>query len=128
MFVAYFSAFDSLRLAQQTYYDRFRFADVFVTLNGPARAGRRPRWHSGVARVTARSSRMSRSTPGRLEPATGRLISLPSRAADFERTVLRRGPRQASDEVTVSEVALAHHFVPGTRRGHHQGGAGICAS
>src|SRR5204862_6604802 len=32
MFVAYFSAFDSLRLAQQTYYDRFRFADVVVTL------------------------------------------------------------------------------------------------
>ena len=32
MFVAYFSTFDSLRLAQQTYYDRFRFADVFVTL------------------------------------------------------------------------------------------------
>src|SRR5689334_20584414 len=71
----------------------------------------------GVARVTARVVQdVALDIPDRLEPATGRLISLP--AADqpiLNEPFLRRGRRpEASDEVVVSEgFALAHHFVPG---------------
>jgi putative ABC transport system permease protein len=118
MFVAYFSAFDSLRLAQQTYYDRFRFGDVFVTLKrAPLGLVDDLAGIPGVARVTARVVQdVALDIPGRLEPATGRLISLP--AADqpiLNEPFLRRGRRpEASDEVVVSEgFALAHHFAPG---------------
>ena len=64
MFVGYFSTFDSLRLAQQTYYDRFRFADVFVTRQARAAIrwpGTSPRYQ-GWPRSLHESSWTSRST------------------------------------------------------------------
>ena len=118
MFVAYFSAFDSLRLAQQTYYDRFRFADVFVALKrAPLGLVDDLAAIPGVARVTPRVVQdVALDIPGRLEPATGRLISLPGTdQPSLNEPFLRRGRRpEASDEVVVSEgFALAHRFVPG---------------
>ncbi len=118
MFVAYFSTFDSLRLAQQTYYDRYRFADVFVRLKrAPLGAVDRLSAVSGVANVTHRVVMdVALDIPGLLEPATGRLISIPAREQPvLNEAFLRLGRRpEAADEVMVSEgFALAHEFLPG---------------
>ena len=118
MFVAYFSTFDSLRLAQQTYYDRFRFADVFVTVKrAPLGTVDDLASIPGVARVTARVVvDVALDIPGMLEPATGRIVSIPARDEPIlNEPFLRRGRRpEGGDEVLASEAfALAHGFVPG---------------
>jgi putative ABC transport system permease protein len=118
MFVAYFSTFDTLRLARQTYYDRFRFADVFVSLKrAPLRAGDDLAAIPGVARVTTRVVvDVALDIPGLVEPASGRLISLPARAEPvLNEPFLRRGRRPAGgDEVLAGEAfALAHELLPG---------------
>ena len=118
MFVGYFSTFESLRLAQQTYYDRFRFADVFVTLKrAPLYVAEDLAAIQGVARVTPRIVvDVALDLPDLLEPATGRLISIPSRNQPIlNEPFLRRGRRpEAADEVLASEgFAAAHHFQPG---------------
>ena len=118
MFVAYFSAFDSLRLAQQTYYDRLRFADVFVS-------AKRVPLHviddlaeiPGVAQVMPRVvADVALDVAGLIEPVTGRLISIPLRGeAPLNAPFLRRGRLPtASDEVLASEgFVLAHGLEPG---------------
>src|SRR5688500_6049695 len=118
MFVGYFSTFASLRLAQQTYYDRFRFADVFVTLKrAPLCVAEDLAAIQGVARVTPRIVvDVALDLPDLLESATGRLISIPSREQPIlNEPFLRRGRRpEAADEVLASEgFAAAHHFQPG---------------
>ena len=118
MFVAYFSTFDSLRLAQRTYYDRFRFADVFVMLKrAPLGVADDLAAVPGIAQVTARVVvDVALDIPGMIEPATGRLISIPAREQPvLNEPFLRRGRRpEAPDEVMASEgFALAHGFVPG---------------
>jgi putative ABC transport system permease protein len=118
MFVAYFSTFDSLELARQTYYDRFRFADVFVSVK------RAPRGLAddlaaipGVAGMTTRVVvDVALDIPGLLEPATGRLISIPARDLPIlNEPFLRRGRRPAgADEALASEgFAIAHGLTPG---------------
>jgi putative ABC transport system permease protein len=118
MFVAYFSTFDSLRLAQQTYYDRFRFADVFVMLErAPLGIADDLAAIPGIAKVTTRVVvDVALDIPGMIEPATGRLISISAREQPIlNEPFLRRGRRPvATDEVMASEgFALAHGFVPG---------------
>lgn len=118
MFVAYFSTFDTLRLAQQSYYDRFRFADVFVTVKrAPLYVVDDLAAIQGVARVTSRVvTDVALDIPRLIEPATGRLISIPAREQPIlNEPFLRRGRRpSAPDEVLASEgFALAHGFVPG---------------
>ncbi len=118
MFVAYFSTFDSLARARQTYYDRFRFADVFVSLKrAPLHVVEDLRALPGIARVTPRVVvDVALDIPGLLEPATGRLISLPAREQPLlNEPFLRRGRRPAGgDEVMVTEAfALAHRLRPG---------------
>jgi putative ABC transport system permease protein len=118
MFVAYFSTFESLRLAQQTYYDRFRFADVFVMVKrAPLGVVDDLAALPGIARVTARVVvDVALDIPGMTEPATGRLISIPARQQPIlNEPFLRRGRRpEAQDEVMASEgFALAHNVLPG---------------
>ena len=81
MFVAYFSTLDSLALARQIYYDRFRFADVFVSVKrAPLGTVADLAAIPGVAAVTTRVVQdVALDIPGLLEPATGRLISIPAR-------------------------------------------------
>ena len=118
MFVGYFSTFDSLRLARQTYYDRFRFADVFVTVKrAPLSVLADLAAIPGVARVMPRIVvDVALDIPGLLEPATGRLISIPAREQPvLNQPFLRRGRHpEAPGEVLASEgFALAHGFLPG---------------
>lgn len=112
--------YDSLLRSRDEYYDRQRFADIFVRLRrAPDRVTRAVAALPGVAAVEPRIvSFVILDVPGFREPVTGQLLSLP---ADPVRGIngiyLRRGrfPAPArADEAMVSEVfATAHHFGPG---------------
>ncbi|NJO66241.1 MAG: ABC transporter permease, partial [Leptolyngbyaceae cyanobacterium RM1_405_57] len=77
--VTMMSAYDSLQLTQQTYYDRYRFADVFVSLKrAPDSLAARIAEIPGVQQVQTRIVvNVNLDVPGLNEPATGRLISIP---------------------------------------------------
>jgi putative ABC transport system permease protein len=120
MFVTYLSNFDSLRRTLGTYYERQRFADVFAsTGRAPNRLAERLAALPGVTLVDTRVvADVTLDVPGMVEPATGRLISIPARGRPRLNDVfLRRGrwpDPSRPDEVLVSEVfADAHGFVPG---------------
>jgi putative ABC transport system permease protein len=120
MFIMYLSTFDSLRLTQQTYYERYRFADVFASLTrAPLSLRDRVEEIPGVARVDARVVvDVTLDVPGLTEPASGRLIGIdiPPRPM-LNDVFLRRGRFPAlgrPDEVLVSEAfALARGLGPG---------------
>lgn len=120
MCIMYLSTFRSLRLTQETYYDRQRFADVFAGV-------KRAPWGleaeiaaiPGVAQVATRVVvDVNLDVPKLAEPAVGRLISIPRhRAPMLNDLVIRSGrypePGRAS-EVLVSEAfALARGLGPG---------------
>ncbi|RPH56718.1 MAG: ABC transporter permease, partial [Acidobacteria bacterium] len=120
MFVAYLSNFDSLRLTQSAYYDRYRFADVF------ARAKRVPtRLHDQIARIPGVAQVETRvivdvtlDVADLREPATGRLISIPApRRATLNDLHLSSGrwvETGQPDEVLVGAAfADAHGLGPG---------------
>jgi putative ABC transport system permease protein len=124
MFVMYLSAFASLRLTQETYYDRYRFAHVFVGLTrAPLAVRDRAAEIPGVARVDARVVvDVTLDVPGLTEPASGRFIGIdiPHRPM-LNDVFLRRGRFPApgqTDEVLVSEAfALSRALGPGDRIG-----------
>lgn len=120
MYVGYFSTFDSLRLARHAYYDRFRFADVFVSLErAPLSAVGDVAALPGVARAAPRVVvDVALDIPGLVEPATARLVSIPAQhASTLNEPYVRRGRRpEREDEILASEAfALAHGFLPGNR-------------
>ena len=107
MYVAYFSTFDSLQLARQAYYDRYRFGDVFVSLKrAPARTADALAAIPGVAHVAARIvTDVTLDIPGVIEPASGRLISIPAREAPMlNEPFVRSGRRpEREDEILPSD-------------------------
>jgi putative ABC transport system permease protein len=124
MFVMYLSTFHSLRLTQQTYYDRYRFADVFASMTrAPLQLRERAAEIPGVSRLGTRVVvDVTLDVPGLVEPATGRLIGVPvPREPMLNDVFLRRGRFPAldhPDEVLVNEsFALARQLGPGDRVG-----------
>ena len=120
MFVAYLSTFQSLRRTLDAYYDRYRMADVFMSLTrAPARLEPRIAAIPGVARVQTRVvADVTLDVAGMSEPATGRLISIPERRQPIQNDVFLRAGRYIEpdrpDEVLVAEgFAKAHHLEPG---------------
>ena len=120
MFVMYFSTFESLRITRSAYYERYRFADVFVSLKrAPIRLRERIARIPGVAQAETRVVvDVTLDVEGLSEPAKGRLISIPDRqVATLNDVFLRRGryiEPGRQDEVLVSEAfALAHGLQPG---------------
>ncbi len=120
LFVSLISTFDSLDLSLRTYYDRYRFADVFVSL------GRAPQALQadieaipGVAQVETRVVMdVTIDVAGMAEPATGRLISIPAGRPPALCDVFLRGGRTIDagrpDEVLASDgFAKAHGLHPG---------------
>ena len=103
-------AASSLARAQEDYYARAHFADVFATLTrAPSALAVRLAAVPGVARVAARVVKDVRlDVPGLDRPATGRLIALPTAGDDAERInrvdVLRGRAvaHESDDEVLVS--------------------------
>jgi len=110
LFVLSRSMLYSLELSQQSYYQRYRFAEVFASLKrAPDTLADRIAEIPGVARVQPRIVvGVNLSVPGLEEPATGRLISVPdTHEPVLNQLYLRRGrwlaPRR-DDELLSSEA------------------------
>jgi putative ABC transport system permease protein len=99
----------SLQETRAAYYERYAFADVFVTLKrAPKELGGRIREIPGVAQIDVRIVRGTLlDVPGLKEPASGIAISLPSHTgANLNKLHLRVGRLPQSDkpdEAVVSE-------------------------
>jgi putative ABC transport system permease protein len=122
LFTLMSSCLHSLQLTRDTYYDRYRFADVFASaVRAPNHLLEEFRRIPGVAQARARVVvDVTLDVPGWNDPATGRLISMPPEDLPVLCDVfLRRGrylERGERDEVLVSEgFAEAHGLRPGNR-------------
>ncbi|MEO0804167.1 MAG: FtsX-like permease family protein [Cyanobacteria bacterium J06642_2] len=122
--VTMMSAYQSLELSQMAYYDRYRFADVFVQLKrAPESLAERIGEIPGVRQVQTRVVRdVILDIPNLPEPATGRLVSIPDRPTLMLNDLFLRRGRYVepgrSDEVMVSEAfAEANEFDIGDRVG-----------
>jgi putative ABC transport system permease protein len=120
VYVMYLGAFESLRLTQATYYDRYRFADVFASAGrAPLSLEDRIRDIPGVSRVDLRvTSYVTLDMPGLDEPAMAQLVSIPDdRQVMLNDLYIRSGryiDSSRADEVLVNEgFALAHDLEPG---------------
>lgn len=115
LFVLSRSLLHSLELTQDTYYQRYNFADVFASLKrAPDVLGERIAEIPGVSRLETRIVvGVNLTVPGLPEPAMGRLVSIPDiREPVLNQLFLRKGrlllPRR-DDEVLASEAfALAN--------------------
>jgi putative ABC transport system permease protein len=110
----------SLEQTRDSYYERYRFADVFAHVKrAPQRLVRRLAEVPDVAAVDARvTTAATLDVPGMDEPATARVLSLPGRGeAVLNDIAMRIGRRPApgrTGEVLVGEAfAEAHAMVPG---------------
>jgi putative ABC transport system permease protein len=123
-FVSMQSAHESLRLSQSTYYEQYRFAEVF------AAAKRVPDTRlaaiqaiPGVAQVQTRVVvDVTLDIPGRKEPGTGRLVSIPEQQTPMLNDIFIRKGRYIeagrSDEVLASEAfAKTNHLQLGDTLG-----------
>jgi putative ABC transport system permease protein len=124
MFLAYISTFSSLQLTQQTYYDRYRFAHVFAQLTrAPLSLRERLVDIPGVSMVETRVvADVTLDVPGLVEPAIGRLVSIPVPQRAMLNDLFVRSGRYLEegrpDEVLVNEgFALAHDLRPGSTLG-----------
>ena len=122
LFVLMISTYQSLDLTERTYYRRYRFAEVFASLNrAPLALERRIAEIPGVERVETRVVRdVLLDVPGVVEPAEGRLISIPADRRPVLNDLFLRAGRWIEpgrrDEVLISGAfAKAHHMAPGDR-------------
>jgi putative ABC transport system permease protein len=119
-FVNASSTASSLQTALDAYYERYRFADVFAHLKrAPNSVADRIADIPGVSRVETRVViDVSLDVPGLVEPAIGRLVSVPDVPAPGLNQVYLRAGRYVEagrrGEVLVHEAfALAHSLRPG---------------
>jgi putative ABC transport system permease protein len=119
-FVMSLSALEALRSTQATYYDRYRFADVFVMLKrAPNSLEARFAEIPGVAHAQTRVVRdVTLDLPDLDEPAAGRLISIPENGEIALNALHLRSGRYIElgrdDEVMAAEgFAEAHGLHPG---------------
>lgn len=109
-FVTLRSAYNSLLTTQQTYYNEYRFADVFARLKrAPEGLVERIRRIPGIASVRTRVVvGVSLDVPGLDEPATGMVVSMPDRKQPVINDLFIRKGRYFSpgsnDEILVSEA------------------------
>jgi putative ABC transport system permease protein len=120
MFIAYLSTFSSLQLTQESYYQRYRFADVFASLKrAPLSLQAQLAEIPGISLLETRVvAEVTLDIEGMNEPASGRLVSVPVPRRDMLNDVfIRRGrylDEGRADEVLVNEgFALAHALDPG---------------
>jgi putative ABC transport system permease protein len=119
-FVMSLSTLDSLRRTLDAYYERYRFAHVFVHLKrAPNALADRLAAVPGVSQVQTRVVvDVTLDVSGLPEPAVGRLVSIPDRPRPGLNTLYLRSGRYIEpghgNEVLVSEAfALAHGLKPG---------------
>lgn len=117
LFLLMLSTFDSLDLTLNTYYERFRFGDVFASMK------RAPQWLAediatieGVAQVETRVVvDVTLDVAGLAEPATGRLISIPEVGRpNLCDVFLRKGryiePGRSSEVLIGESFAIANNM------------------
>ena len=119
-FVMSLSTLDSLRQTLNAYYERYRFADVFVHLKrAPNALAGRLAEVPGVSQVQTRVVvDVTLDVAGLPEPAIGRLVSIPDRPRPGLNALYLRSGRYIEpgrgNEALVSEAfALAHGLKPG---------------
>ena len=122
MFTMYFSTFESLDHTHKTYYDRYRFADVFASLKrAPLATVPRIEALPGVARVEPRVVvQVTLDVAGMTEPAVGLLLSIPEhRRAILNDLYLVKGryiqAGRPKEVLVIEAFALAHGLEPGDR-------------
>ncbi len=131
-FVMSLTTIRSLQESQQSYYDRYHFAEVFSHVKRApksleARIGEIP----GVSRMETRIvADVTLDVRGLTEPASGRLISLPERRDPLlNRVHLRNGrmpePGRKGEVVACESFVLAHNLKAGDKvqaiiNGHRQ--------
>ncbi|NEO38426.1 MAG: ABC transporter permease [Moorea sp. SIOASIH] len=109
-FVLARSAYSSLGLTQDTYYNRYHFAQVFASLKrAPESLKSQIGAIPGIAQTQTRIVvDVTLDVPGLTEPATGRLISIPERRISILNDLFIRQGRYIEpgrgDEVLVSEA------------------------
>lgn len=109
-FVSMQTAYESLKLSQSTYYEQYRFAQVFGQLKrAPDALVEQIQAIPGVAQVQTRVVvDVTLDVPQQQEPVTGRLISLPAQQTLMLNDLFIRQGRYIeagrSDEVLVSEA------------------------
>ena len=117
-----FGAMTSLERTRDTYYERYRFAQVFSQLKrAPLRLTAQIAALPGVAAVEARISHYAALDIAEMpRPAAALLISLPVKADSLNAIVLRQGrlPEKGRDELVMSEnMAQALGYSPGRKIG-----------
>lgn len=124
-------ALNSLSRARQDFYDQYRFADVFVSLNkAPDLMIERLKEISGIRQVDTRlSTYATLDIDGMREPVRGLAISMPANnATALNRLALRKGrlpdPARPEEIVVHEAFAEAHRYSTGstfgaTIHGHH---------
>lgn len=115
-------ALQSLSEARSSYYDRYRFADAFVSLKrAPETVASRLRMVPGAARVQTRlSSYATLDVPGLKDPVRGHALSLPAdNSTALNAIVIRTGrmpdPARAAEVLVHEAFAEAHGFNVGSR-------------
>ena len=117
-FVMSVSTLRSLKETQQTYYERYRFAQVFAHVKrAPLTLVDRIREIPGVAEVQARIvAEVNLEVEGLSEPAVGRIISQPARGS-LNQLYLRRGrmiePGRPNEVLVAETFAAANRLEPG---------------
>jgi putative ABC transport system permease protein len=121
-FVMSLSTLHSLDSTQKTYYERYRFGDVFVHLKrAPMPLVNQIAEIPGVGAVQARVVvDVNLDVPGMTEPAVGRLISIPERITPgLNELHLRRGryiePGRKGEVLASEAFVEAHGLNPGDR-------------
>jgi putative ABC transport system permease protein len=110
----------SLQITKDSYYERYRFADVFTSLKrAPAPLAARIAEIPGVAQVQTRIVvDVTLDVRGLPEPAIGRLISIPEQPPPILDDIYLRSGRYIepgrTGEVLIHEAfAKSHHLLPG---------------
>ena len=121
-FVAMRSTYVSLLSSQKTYYEQYRFADVFVELKrAPDSIGTNITNIAGVSKAEFRVvADVTLDVPGLEEPARGKIISIPEHRIPMLNDLYLREGRYVepgpNDEVLVSGAfATANKLEPGSR-------------
>jgi putative ABC transport system permease protein len=120
VFVMMVSVWNALEMTRQTYYDRYRFADVFASLKrAPLTLVDRIAAIDGVKQVDPRVVMdVTLDLKGLDEPGVGRLISIPaSRRPRLNDLYLKEGrylePNRPGEVLVSDAFAAAHAFRPG---------------
>jgi putative ABC transport system permease protein len=124
IFISMISTYQSLTASQSSYYQHYRFAQVFAQLKrAPETLVEQIQAIPGVAQVRSRVVvDVTLDVPGRQEPAIGRLVSVPEQQTPMLNDLFIRQGRyiepERAEETLVSEAfATANHLNLGDRVG-----------